>query len=270
MRRSFVLTVGLCALAVGVLIRPRPVIRWLARRYPDVLFYTDAEEPLVALTIDDAPHPTLTPAILDVLAEHGARATFFVIGERVPGNERILSRIVEEGHELGNHLMADSPSVRLSAEEFERQLLCTHNLLSPFGSVRWFRPGSGWYSRRMIEQLGGHGYRCALGSAYAYDCHIRSAWYVSRHILLNTRPGSVIILHDGCEGRWRTVTVLQRVLPELQRRGYRVVTLSELAGRGEIQGAVTNCPQDPRSYVDRTHAERVTLSIPVQRTDCTK
>ncbi len=266
MRRSFVLMVGLCALAVGVLIRPRPIIRWLARRSPDVLFYTDAEEPLVALTIDDAPHPSLTPAILDVLAEHGARATFFVIGGRVPGNEELVRRIVEEGHELGNHLMADGPSVRLSAEEFERQLLRTHDLLSPFGPVRWFRPGSGWYSRPMLEQLGRHSYRCALGSAYAYDCHIRSAWYVSRHILLNTRPGSVIILHDGCEGRRRTVSVLRRVLPELRRRGYRIVTLSELADREATQGAVLHGPPDNRSYIDSSHVERVTLSIPARGT----
>ncbi len=217
-----------------LIIRPGPVIRWLAKRWPDVLFHADAGEPVVALTIDDSPHPTLTPAILDALAEHGARATFFIIGERVPGNEGILRRLVEEGHELGNHLMHDSPSVRLPAEEFERQLLRTHELISPFAPGRWFRPGSGWYSRRMLKQLGRHGYRCALGSAYAYDCHIPSARYVSGHILLNTRPGSIIILHDGSEDRRRTVTVLRRVLPQLRRRGYQVVTLSELADRASV------------------------------------
>ena len=236
MRGAVLLAAGLGALAVGTLIRPRPVIRRLAGRWPDVLFYADTGEPLVALTIDDAPHPALTPAILDALAEHGARATFFVIGERVPGNEGGVRRIVGEGHELGNHLMVDAPSIRLPAGEFERQLLRTHELLSPFGPVRWFRPGSGWYSRRMLEQLGRHGYRCALGSAYAYDCHVRSARYASWHILLNARPGSVIILHDGRESRRRTVAVLRRVLPELGRRGYRVVTLSELAGRGGAPG----------------------------------
>ncbi len=234
------LTLGLCAAGLATLARPGLVIRWLARRYPDVLFHVDAQEPLVALTIDDAPHPTLTPAILDVLAEHNARATFFLIGSQVPGNEHILRRIAEEGHELGNHLMNDAPSVSLSAEEFERQLLRTHELLAHFGPVRWFRPGSGWYSRRMIDQLHHHGYRCALGSAYAYDCHIRSAWYMSRHILLNTRPGSVIILHDGCESRHRTVAALRHILPELQRGGYRVVTLSELAVRGTVQKVVTH------------------------------
>ncbi len=237
MRKGLALTLGLCALGVAALTRPGFIIRWLARRHPDVLFSMDTPEPLVALTIDDAPHLALTPAILDVLAEHGARATFFVIGERVPGNEGTVRRIVEEGHELGNHLMADAPSIRLSAAAFERQLLQTHDLLARFGPVRWFRPGGGWYSRGMLRQLRRYGYRCALGSAYAYDCHIRSAWYVSRHILRNTRPGAVIILHDGHERRWRTVTVLRRVLPELERRGYQVVTLSELAVKNRQEHA---------------------------------
>ncbi len=238
MRKTLTCTLGLCTLGVAALAQPGPVIRWLARRHPDVLFAIDVREPLVALTIDDAPHPALTPAILDVLAKHRARATFFVIGERVRGNEGTVRRIVEEGHELGNHLMTDTPSIRLSAEVFERQLLETHELLSRFGPVRWFRPGSGWYCRRMLEQIRHSGYRCALGSAYAYDSHIRSTWYASRHILRHTRPGAVIILHDGCASRWRTLDVLRRVLPELERRGYQVVTLSELAERERAQEGV--------------------------------
>lgn len=236
MRKHLAFTLGLCALGVVALVRPGFIIRWLAKRHPDVLFCTRARDPLVALTVDDAPHPALTPAILEVLAEHGARATFFLIGRQVPGNEATVRRIVEEGHELGNHLMSDAPSIRLSAEAFEHQLLQTHDLLFRFGPVRWFQPGGGWYNRRMLGQLGRHGYRCALGSVYAYDCHIRSAWYVSRHILRNTRPGSVIILHDGSESRRQTVTVLRRVLPALERRGYRVVTLSELADPEMRQG----------------------------------
>ncbi len=86
----------------------------------------------------------------------------------------------------------------------------------------------------MPKQLARHGYTCALGSAYAYDCHVPSEWYVATHILLNTRPGSIIILHDGSEGRRQTAAVLRRVLPELRRRGYRVMTLSELADRSWV------------------------------------
>jgi peptidoglycan/xylan/chitin deacetylase (PgdA/CDA1 family) len=229
MRKGVALALGLTALVLVALTRPGPVIRWLAHRFPDVLFHRDTEEPLVALTIDDSPHPIQTPQILDVLAEHDARATFFLIGDRIPGNEGIVRRIVDEGHELGNHLMANAPSIHLSPAEFERQFRQTHALLAPYGPVRWFRPGSGWYSRRMLDQIQRHGYRCAMASAYAYDPQVRSTWYVSRHILRNTRAGSVMVLHDGASCGPRTAVVLRHVLPLLQRRGYRVVTLSELA-----------------------------------------
>jgi peptidoglycan/xylan/chitin deacetylase (PgdA/CDA1 family) len=240
MRKRFALAAGVCVLVAAALTRPGPVVRWLARKHPDVLFQKETAEPVVALTIDDSPHPITTPRILDALAEHGAHATFFLIGDRIPGNEEIVRRIVDEGHELGNHLMSNAPSIRLSPAEFERQLVQMHGLLSTYGPVHWFRPGSGWYSRRMLDQVHRHGYRCAMGSCYAYDPHIRSAWYVSRHVLLNTHPGAVIVLHDGAASGRQTVTVLGQVLPELQHRGYRVVTLSELAAVDEARG------DDPR------------------------
>ncbi|MGH2618615.1 MAG: chitin deacetylase family protein [Thermomicrobiales bacterium] len=237
MPKGVAFAIGFCVLALtGLLIRPGPVVRWLARRHPDILFHMETEELLVALTIDDSPHPSLTPRILDVLAEHDAHATFFVIGERVAGNEEIVRRMAAAGHQLGNHLMADAPSARLSAAEFERQLLHTHEVLAPYGPIRWFRPGHGWFNRRMIDQIHLHGYRCAMASAYAFEFHIPSARYAALHILFNVRPGAVIVLHDGGQDRERTVAVLRRVLPELKRRGYRVVTLSELV-RENDEGA---------------------------------
>jgi peptidoglycan-N-acetylglucosamine deacetylase len=244
MRKGVTLGLGLGALLLAALIRPGPIVGWLARRYPDVFFRLETDELRVALTIDDSPHPTLTPRILDVLDEYDAHATFFLIGERIPGNEEVVRRMVDEGHELGNHLMTVVPSIRLPAAEFTRQLRQTHDLLAPYGPVRWCRPGSGWYNRRMLDQLRDHDYQCAMASAYAYDPQVRSTWYVTRHILLNTRPGAVIVLHDGAPSGRRTVAVLRRVLPELQRRGYRVVTLSELAEQNAAQPPLTAPPRE--------------------------
>lgn len=207
--------------------QPRFVLRWVAAFNPDVLFFVETKQPLVALTIDDAPYPTLTPRILDVLATHHAHATFFVIGDHIPSNEPLLERMVADGHELANHQLHDKPSIRLSAAEFAQQLALTHERLIPFGPIRYFRPASGWFNRRMLQQLEPYGYRCVLGSAYPEDL-LSSPTYLSRHILFNVAPGSIIILHDGSQQRTRTVAVLERVLPELQRRGYRVVTVSEL------------------------------------------
>jgi len=159
-----------------------------------------------------------------------------MIGEHVAGNEGVVRRLIAEGHELGNHMMSDAPSARLSTTEFERQLLQTHDLLASFGPVRWFRPGHGWFNRRMLDQLHHHGYRCAMASTYAYEFLPVPARYAAQHILLNIGSGVVIILHDGAAVQERTVAVLERILPALRRRGYRVVTLSELAGAGQVPG----------------------------------
>jgi peptidoglycan-N-acetylglucosamine deacetylase len=229
MRKGIAHLLGLLSVVVASVLRPGPVVRWLSRRFPDVLFQQPNAGPLVALTFDDSPHATSTPRILDVLAAHDARATFFMIGERVVGNEEVVRRLIAEGHEPGNHMLSDAPSARLSAAEFERQLLQTHELLASFGPVRWFRPGHGWFNRRMLDQLHRQGYRCAMASAYAFEFLPISGPYAAQHILLNIRPGGVIILHDDAAAQDRTVAVLERILPTLRRRGYRVVTLSELA-----------------------------------------
>jgi peptidoglycan/xylan/chitin deacetylase (PgdA/CDA1 family) len=136
--------------------------------------------------------------------------------------------ITSEGHELGNHFTHDRASIRLSLSAFEADLLQAHQVLAPYGAVKWARPGSGWYSRAMVGIMRRHGYRCALGSVYPFDATIPSAGFAARYIMWHTRPGAVVVLHDsGGRGR-RTVKVLREVLPELRRRGYRVVSLSEL------------------------------------------
>jgi len=214
---------------VGVVLvfQPDWVVAILAK-HSQVLYLVDTQEPVVALTIDDGPDPTGTPRILDVLGQHDAHATFFLITSRISGNEDVVFRAVEEGHELANHLTTDGRSILLSPAEFERQLLESHDVLSKFSDVRWFRPGSGWYNAQMLSILHEHGYRCVLGSIYPFDPQIPSAWFASRYILRNVRPGSIIVLHDcGARGE-RTASALATILPELHRRGFRVVTLSEL------------------------------------------
>ncbi len=210
------------------LFRPEWIVASLSNRSPDVVYRAETDELVVALTIDDGPDPVTSPRILDVLQQHNARATFFLITSRIPGNEDIVNRTVQENHELGNHLTTDTPSILLDASEFEQRLSESHRVLSRFATVRWFRPGSGWYSSGMLSILERHGYRCALGSLYPFDPQIPSAWFAERYVLHNVRPGSIIVLHDhGARGE-RTADTLAKLLPELNRRGFRVVTLSEL------------------------------------------
>ena len=215
-------------LGVALWTAPRWLIPQIVSRAPRCLFAVATNENAIALTFDDGPDRQHTPEILRVLEEQGARATFFLISGNVTGAEPIVSEIVRRGHEVGNHLTRDEPSIRLSPTEFVAAMGEAGTVLSRFGPVRWLRPGAGWYNRTMVDAIEREGYRCALGSVHPLDGYGTSVRLASAYILANTRPGAVIVLHEGGRRGARTVAVLRRVLPVLRERGYRVVTLSDL------------------------------------------
>jgi peptidoglycan/xylan/chitin deacetylase (PgdA/CDA1 family) len=103
-----------------------PVLEWLT---PGVLFRVRTSEPLVALSFDDGPHPEFTPRVLEILQQHQARATFFLIGERAARRPALVDAILAAGHELGNHCWRDGPIVKLTDEDFARSLDQTAEVL---------------------------------------------------------------------------------------------------------------------------------------------
>lgn len=210
---------------------PSLLIRYFQRRWPDVLWRVSTRQKILALTIDDGPSP-YTEEILRVLKENGASATFFVIGAQVEGREGILRELVRSGMELGNHAMHDEPSISLSSATLADQIASVESMIhAAYTSLdlppppKYFRPGSGFFSERMRNLMNRLGYLLVLGSIYPHDPQI-PFWRVNaRHILSMIRPGGIIICHDR---RTWTVPMLRKVLPEIRRRGYRVVTVTEL------------------------------------------
>jgi peptidoglycan/xylan/chitin deacetylase (PgdA/CDA1 family) len=213
---------------------PNAVIRYFQHRWPDVLWHVrlpTQEDKVIGLTIDDAPSE-FTRSILEVLREHDAKATFFVIGGQVHGRTDVLKEVVEAGMELGNHAMHDEPSrsllpSTLNAEvtEVEGYINSTYDAADLPHPPRYFRPGSGFFSTRMRSQIKEMGYRMVLGSVYPHDPQIAYPGVNARHVLSMVRPGSIVICHDR---RGWTVPMLRKVLPELKQRGYRVTTVSGL------------------------------------------
>lgn len=192
-----------------------PAVRLLSRAVPgDVLWFADTREPVFGLTFDDGPHPQTTPGLLDVLREHGARATFFLIGERVRAHPELVERIAAEGHELGNHLMRDERSVLAPDERFARELAETSALLSPYGEIRWFRPGAGFFTPRMLRTAAEQGLRAVLGTVVTPDKEL-------------IRPGSIVVLHEGTSNRRGVVAATDELLGAVD---LRAVTVSDLLG----------------------------------------
>lgn len=208
--------------------QPRWILTIIESFMPGVVYFAKIDKPIIALTIDDTPDACTTPIILNVLKQNNIKATFFIISDSIIGNENVIQSIVTDGHELGNHMTADKPSINMSLEEFEQDLLQAHSTISRFAETKWMRPASGWYNTEMLKITKKHNYRVALGSVYPYDAHIKSSWFAINHILFNTRPGSIIVLHDGNSRGHRTAKTLAKILPTLKTRGYKFATLSEL------------------------------------------
>ncbi|KAH3903738.1 hypothetical protein HBI56_170520 [Parastagonospora nodorum] len=211
---------------------PNILIRYFQHRWPDVLWHVPLKQKIIALTIDDAPS-RFTQELVDVLRDNDAKATFFVIGGQVPGREESLARVVETGNELGNHAMHDEPSRSLLPQQLAEQLIEVEGYINTtYASLgkarppnRFFRPGSGFFSSSMRQQVQAMGYQMVLGSVYPHDPQISYPSINARHILSMVRPGSIVICHDR---RGWTVPMLRKVLPGLKSRGYTVTTVSGL------------------------------------------
>jgi peptidoglycan-N-acetylglucosamine deacetylase len=227
---------------------------WVLARLPlfqlrHVLFYVKTKEPVVALTLDDGPDRAITRRVLKTLKNHDAKATFFLLGEAAQRNRRTVEAIAAAGHELGNHTWRDESSARLPKAIFRRKLAKTHRVLARHGSeLRLFRPGggrTGWRGHVVKIAKAQHGYRTVLGSVYPHDVRIRSDRVVVKSVLRVVREGAIIVLHEGTgkkdqPPRKRIVRILDEVLTELARRGYSVVTVSELLAHADRHRARRN------------------------------
>ncbi|EAU31998.1 conserved hypothetical protein [Aspergillus terreus NIH2624] len=231
----FLLTLALLTPLYCIYKPPALLIRYFQHHWPDTLWHVPlpSSKKLVALTIDDAPSPH-TADILNALRENDATATFFLIGSQIPGREETLHTLIRGRHELANHAMHDEPSRSLTDDELAVQLAQVQDRIrAAYAAVdgarepptRYFRPGSGFFSERMRALAQKLGFKIVLGSVYPHDAQISWPRVNARHILSMVRPGSIIICHDR---RSWTAPMLRRVLPELKRRGYRVVTVTEL------------------------------------------
>ena len=180
------------------------------------------------MTFDDGPG-TVTPAILDVLAHHGARATFDLLGPRVAAEPGATRRIARERHEIGVHGwdhrdLAGAPARALSGVARARAVIRAVTGIRP----RVFRPPYGSTCRRLVLGARALGLVTVTWDVDPRDYEEPGAGAIRDRVGAAVRPGSVILLHDDRPGLAPTAEALDGILDDLAARGLAAVTVSEL------------------------------------------
>jgi peptidoglycan-N-acetylglucosamine deacetylase len=188
----------------------------------------------VALTFDDGPHPEGTPAVLELLAEARAAATFFLVGEQVQRRPRLAAEIVAAGHEVGLHCQRHRNLLRLTPrqihDDLQRAVATIHEATERI--PRLYRPPYGIFTGAGIVIARRHRWRPILWSRWGRDWEPNATpRSIAARVTKDVRGGDVLLLHDAdyysSDGSWRrTVAALPRVLAELQGRDLASVAIN--------------------------------------------
>lgn len=181
----------------------------------------------VALTFDDGPSSKVTPRILQTLEQHDAKATFFMLGNRVEMYPTIAAQVAAEGHEIANHTFSHPNLKKLSHKEMTEEIEKTNKLIEISTGVTptLFRPPYGIYSQDILNYTASNNYSTILWSVDSLDWKSRNPAAIKKEILSNITNRSIVLIHDL---HTATAEALPELLMTLKQEGYEFVTVSEL------------------------------------------
>jgi peptidoglycan/xylan/chitin deacetylase (PgdA/CDA1 family) len=183
----------------------------------------------VALTFDDGPHPHGTPAVLELLREARADATFFLAGEQVLKRPALVGEIVAAGHRVELHCHRHRNQLRLSPRSLLDDAERARSAIEEAGGqeVSDYRPPYGIFSAAGLRAIRGRGWRPVLWSRWGRDWAARATpASIARQLTSGVAAGDILLLHDAdyysARDSWvRTVAALPMILEELETRGLR-------------------------------------------------
>jgi len=212
-------------------LNPRPrklrLLRWLPTR----LFLSEGPSAgsKLYLSFDDGPHPEYTPRVLDLLAAHGARASFFLVGARAKQYPELVRRMVSEGHLIGNHSFSHPAFEQLPLAAQLDEVAQTDDVLAGFDGLAQhpFRPPCGVLPIPLMLHFALRGRNIAYWSFDSLDYQHRPTLELAD--LLRQKPpraGDVVLMHDDSE---HTMELLEILLPEWRAQGFAMDALPSKA-----------------------------------------
>jgi len=204
----------------------------------EAIFSGRREDDLVALTIDDGPHPLITPLMLEILRQKGVKATFFVVGQVVEQFPALAQMTVRGGHELANHAYSNRRISRLPDDEAWAEIAsCDRVVQRVTGErMRWFRPPGGRCSPGGLRAMASLGYGGAFWSQNTGDWTKPAPEQIVRNATAGLEAGDVILMHQG---EMCSVLALAAIIDRIREMGLEPTTLSAL---GENGGTIEDDP----------------------------
>ena len=205
--------------------------------FPKFIFKVKTNEKLVALTFDDGPHPEFTVKLLDLFKEKCIKATFFVTGKNIENHRNIISRMIAEGHELGNHSYSHKNLIFKKKSMIREEIEKTDNLLRELGAKGdiHLRPPFGRILFAACSVLAALNKKVIMWNVPTKDFKENDPNVILKRIYKHIKPGSIIVLHDsGIErpgkkiDRQATIDAVKVLINELPEKGYEFKTVSEL------------------------------------------
>ena len=183
---------------------------------------------VIALTFDDGPGP-YTAHLLDILDQHGAKATFFLIGSKVSAQADVLRRMHSRGHQLGNHSWSHPELPKLPVNQIASEIDRTNDAIKQATGVTpsILRPPYGAVNGVVLEQLRLRGMSSILWSVDTRDWADRNSDIVCSRAVAGARPGAIILMHDIHQ---TSVGAVPCILSALKQQGYSFVTVQGLLG----------------------------------------
>jgi peptidoglycan/xylan/chitin deacetylase (PgdA/CDA1 family) len=191
----------------------------------------------LALTYDDGPNDPHTLRLIEVLAKHGVRATFFLIGRHAQQRPEIVRELVKAGHVVGNHTYTHPQLIFQSKPQIKAQLLACQNILADAlgQSSNLFRPPYGGRRPAVMQIVRELGLQPIMWSVTCYDWNPTTVERIEWHATRQIRGGDVILLHDGGNlemgaDRSQTVAATDRLITRYKSEGYEFLTIPQMLG----------------------------------------
>lgn len=187
--------------------------------------YIDPNKPMVALTFDDGPHPSVGNRIMDCLAQYGGKATFFVVGDRVASRAEEMQRMVAEGHEVANHTMNHKYLQKLGAAEIQAQVNKCNDAIEAACGVRptIMRLPGGNYNSTVLANTHMPMIQWNIDTL---DWKTRDSQSTINAVVGKAKDGDIILMHELYS---QTGDAALQIIPALTEQGFQLVTVSEMA-----------------------------------------